>query len=687
MLLALSACAGAAPVTTDARPTDPVADPDGASGDVTDDLLVPTADARWGDGRAVAAATAADGTTAILTTVEVHIARPDGTIAALDDTPRRRTPLIAISDDATTVATVDTDPPVVTWYDVAAGDVVATATLPDDARPSALHFVRGTGTLLVETDRGPLAWPEPPTADEAPVRPATDAVAGPSALLSGGVAVTPLLGTRSVVMLRGEAMVVVELELAETAALQRAAASPDGQVLVVEAAIGTTEFDRPDQLLVLDRQRLRVAATIPLGRDIPGDEWTVTDTAVAVAQANRIELFDLDGSPARSLDSGGELGIGRLAAVTGGVVNAQSDGTISFWSGGPSEPFDLLASGRVTGPLGGDVAGRHLTVADSLGRVRTWSGADGTPTADVDAFEVGELTGVAIRPDGALAAGTTVGRVVLTDLLLDTAELIVSSDDPARVDSVAFHPASGELATGRAERRSDLAFDDTLTFWRLDDRSPRFRTGGEAEDVPGCAFFFHRLDYTADGALLATASHDRTVGILDGTTGGEILRLPARVGSILDLAFTADGGRLVVSADDNTIEVWDTDDWSVATTISSPTGGYSALATLPGGRVVVADVTGGLTALDLATGEPTLRFDALLPPRPTVVASSADGALVASPLLDDAIGVWSTATGEWLATLRGHTDAVTGLAFTADGSSLVSSSADGTLRAWPLVDA
>lgn len=66
-------------------------------------------------------------------------------------------------------------------------------------------------------------------------------------------------------------------------------------------------------------------------------------------------------------------------------------------------------------------------------------------------------------------------------------------------------------------------------------------------------------------------------------------------------------------------------------------------------------------------------------------AFSADGALFATALGDDAvIRIWSVPNGEPVATLQGHTALVAQVEFTPDGSSLVSSSLDGTARRWDL---
>lgn len=691
-LLAAGGCADSSPSTLSARPIDDSRAADttiGAGRSGTDDgdsapEGAAAADARWGHGRALAAATAEDGTTAIVTTAEVHLWLPgESTTVALDETVVERRDLVAITDDASTVATVEADPAMIRWYDTATGDVVAVASLPDGAAPEAIHFLPGTAGLLAETDLGPLAWMAPPTGDEPPVRPTDGSIAGRSALRPSGIAVTPLIGTTSVAVLRDGVSVSVPLDVA-AGSVQRVTASPDGSLLVAEVAVGATEFDRLDRLVVLDPRQYTTLATIELGRDVASDGWAAGNDAIAVALGDRVALFDGSGTAIGDLRSDHASSIGRVVAVAGGFMGFGNDGAVTFWDVAGA-PTTVVEAGRLIGRETVGPGAEHLTSVDTLGRVTTLSGRDGSTTRSLDDFAIGELTAVSVADDGTIAAATTVGRVVLVDDDLRPLADLSATDEAVRVDSVAFRPGGGELAAGRAERRGDLAFDDTLTLWDVDAGEPRIQTGGESEDVPGCAFFFHRLAYTSDGRLLATASHDRTVGVLDAATGSELIRLPARSGSILDLAFTPDDDRLVISADDNTIEIWSVDDWSVVGTIDSLAGGYSALAPIPGrDAIVVADVTGGLHVVDLATGSVALTFDALLPPRPTSVTIDPTGTRVASPLSDDDFGVWDIETGAPIGTYAGHTDDVTDVAFTAGGDGIVSVAADGTVRAWAL---
>ena len=65
------------------------------------------------------------------------------------------------------------------------------------------------------------------------------------------------------------------------------------------------------------------------------------------------------------------------------------------------------------------------------------------------------------------------------------------------------------------------------------------------------------------------------------------------------------------------------------------------------------------------------------------VAFSPDGSRIVSGSYDKTIRVWDASTGiEMLPPLRGHDDYVRSVAFSPDGSKIVSGSFDKTIRVW-----
>jgi WD40 repeat protein len=61
---------------------------------------------------------------------------------------------------------------------------------------------------------------------------------------------------------------------------------------------------------------------------------------------------------------------------------------------------------------------------------------------------------------------------------------------------------------------------------------------------------------------------------------------------------------------------------------------------------------------------------------------SADGSLLASASDDRTVRLWDVGTGRQLSILRGHTDSVFAIAFSPDGGVLASAGFDGTVRLW-----
>src|SRR5262249_34470615 len=123
-------------------------------------------------------------------------------------------------------------------------------------------------------------------------------------------------------------------------------------------------------------------------------------------------------------------------------------------------------------------------------------------------------------------------------------------------------------------------------------------------------------------------------------------------GEVRGVAITPDGKRVVTAATDRTVRVWDV-----------ATGESTRVIRLP----VRPGAGGALYALPLAPDGKTF----------AVAGSSVDDGRDGSP-----ISLIALATGRVVRTLAEHSDAVTGLAFDADGKRLASASRDRTARVW-----
>jgi WD40 repeat protein len=402
-----------------------------------------------------------------------------------------------------------------------------------------------------------------------------------------------------------------------------------------------------------------------------------------VVDGGTLRVWSIEGAPQGGGASPVDAPIASLRPFAGGLLTVHANGGLTRWSSGAWEPTLIDAGGITLEDALITADGASAVTVDYYGRVSTWDLRAGTQVTSDNRFASGETTGVAMSDDGLLGVASSSGRVVVLDGSLTSQTSIQVSASPEYVGAVAFQPSTDAVATGIAERRSATSFDDSVTLWDGQEPSPRFRVGGEQQEVVGCSFFYSRIRFSHDGSTMAVTSHDFSVVLVDPTSG-EVLKELAGDTSVLDVAFTPDDRLLVATYDNATVNVWETAGYSPVASYQGSPGGYSAIAMMPDSNTMAAtDITGAISLIDVMTGAPERSFaDAAF--RTTTLALSPDGALLAAPAADATINLWSTETGTRLATLTGHTAEVTGLVFSPDSGWLASSSSDGTVRTWTL---
>ncbi|RLG07116.1 MAG: hypothetical protein DRN68_05855, partial [Thaumarchaeota archaeon] len=399
-------------------------------------------------------------------------------------------------------------------------------------------------------------------------------------------------------------------------------------------------------------------------------------------------------------------GVCKLAFSPDGklLASGSADNTVKLWE---------VATGRELRTLTGHVDivlsvsfspdGKLLASGSFDNTVKLWEVATGRELRTLTGHKDRVLS-VSFSPDGKLlASGSDDNTIKLWDVTTGK-ELRTLAGHMDDVESVAFSPDGRLLASGSDDR--------TVKLWDV-------KTGEEVRTLRGHWDDVESVAFSPDGRLLASGSRDNTIKLWDAATGKEVRTLRGHWDDVESVAFSPDGRLLASGSDDKTVKLWDAatgkelhtlyghmDDiewvvfspdvrllasgswdhmiklWEIDSgkrVLPWPVGEIRALALSPqGDRLAVCDRQGQLSIWNPATGAHLSSF----PASAELLALSPVGRLLAYASGSD-ITVLDLAKNT-SRTLSGHTAAVTALAFSPDGSCLLSASRDDTARLWDL---
>ena len=302
-------------------------------------------------------------------------------------------------------------------------------------------------------------------------------------------------------------------------------------------------------------------------------------------------------------------------------------------------------------------------------QIKLWDVATGALNKTISAGDYW-IQSVAFSPDGTLlAAGSTDNDIILLDTLTGNrvatyeGKLTTRSlDEPV---SLSFSPDGKLLAL--------VSQTTSVKLWDVTTHTQIATLAGHTYQIASIAF-------SPDGAILASGSWDRTINLWDVMTHRNIATLEGHTDRVNSVTFSSDGTTLVSASSDRTIKLWDAETGANVATLQGHRVGVGSVAFSPDGILASGLVDGSVKLWDVSARAvvANIKKESAV----SSVAFSGDGRILALGshdiyntvgLSDDkTVKLWDAETGTQVATLEGHTSAVTSVSFLPDGTTLAS---------------
>ena len=340
------------------------------------------------------------------------------------------------------------------------------------------------------------------------------------------------------------------------------------------------------------------------------------------------------------------------------LVSASEDRTVRIWN----------AHGDNDLTLGGHSEHVHCVAFSSDGR-QLASGAEAVILRDAYTGNAkfrleghtASVAGLSFSPNGTRLASAADDKTVRLWNTETGEEVAVLKGHTSSVTGVAYRPDGNRLVSSSR--------DGTIKLWDA-------QAYEETATLKGHRGVVYCVVFSPDGSCLASASGDNTVKLWDVETGSEIRTFTGHTAIVRTVAFDHAGKRLVSGGYDTKTRVWDVASGKqIATAHATGGGAVFGVAFSPDGKRFAACGTNESAQLFATLSGQEIM--GLSPGKASVesVTFNPDGTRLAGAVAGNGtIRIWDAPHKHETAILSGHSDTVTSVTFSLDGSRIYSES-------------
>ncbi|MGI6458328.1 MAG: WD40 repeat domain-containing protein [bacterium] len=244
------------------------------------------------------------------------------------------------------------------------------------------------------------------------------------------------------------------------------------------------------------------------------------------------------------------------------------------------------------------------------------------------------------------------------------------------------HTFSGEMyivmtAVFTPDETMILTAGDNAQLWDIETETIIRTFSGHTVGVASAAI-------SPDGSRILTGSWDNTARLWDAATGQVLFTITGHKHDVNAVAFSPDGTMFLTGGWDGTVRLWNTATGEEIRVFAHESTGMESGILLKRNSMASPTVRSTEYALPGTKHPATVRPLAGHEDWIRSVAFSKDGTKILSGSDDNTAKLWDALSGEVLMTFSGHADWVKSVAFSPDENTVLTGSDDGTARLWDI---